>query len=249
MLRYVGPRLAVGAFTMFMMEQKHNPAFIGLTVADRGRMTAKLYHALSPKDHAALKRRALRAPSLKRRPPQKPKPFRPSRYHRFLKAHINDPQFKKLSPPRRMAEIAKLWRSKQKTAGGATKPSRMKTSTKRSEKSSPSKVKTVSSSTVTKPAKKVSAQFVKRAARPHKKTMKLKKRTGKSSVKVSKPKKARSSKKTTSRKQTPSMRRRVQSRPVYILTLWRSRATYLPKGSSVGMIGKRSGRRASKPLK
>ncbi|CAM44367.1 putative kinetoplast-associated protein [Leishmania braziliensis MHOM/BR/75/M2904] len=54
MLRFVPRRLAIGAYSMFMIEQRNNPKLKGLAVADRGKMTSKMYKALSANEKAAL---------------------------------------------------------------------------------------------------------------------------------------------------------------------------------------------------
>ncbi|KAF8288053.1 kinetoplast-associated protein 4 [Trypanosoma cruzi] len=116
MLRFCRSRLAIGAYALFMMEQKKNPALSGLPVAKRGKMTSKLYKALAPAERAALEKRAKATPFPKRKKSKAngngPKPKRkPSKYALFVKAYL--PKFRKLPNSERIAAVAKLWRQQQ----------------------------------------------------------------------------------------------------------------------------------------
>ncbi|PWU97733.1 kinetoplast-associated protein [Trypanosoma cruzi] len=117
MLRFCRSRLAIGAYALFMMEQKKNPALSGLPVAQRGKVTSKLYKALAPAERAALEKRAKATPSPKRnkmkgieKKEQKPK-RKPSKYAQFVKANL--PKYSQLPNSERLAAVAKLWRQQQ----------------------------------------------------------------------------------------------------------------------------------------
>ncbi|RNE98339.1 kinetoplast DNA-associated protein [Trypanosoma conorhini] len=118
MLRFCRSRLAIGAYALFMMEQKKNPALSGLPIAQRGKMTSKLYKALAPAERAALEKRAKAMPSLKRAKKPKAgakgeeKPKRaPSKYAQFVKANL--PKYSQLPSKERLAAVAKLWKQQQ----------------------------------------------------------------------------------------------------------------------------------------
>lgn len=117
MFRLATRRLAIGAYAMFMVEQKHNPKLKGLQVAERGKMTSKLYNALSPADKAALQKRAAAQPSHSRKAKgpnaakgekKKSSPRAPSAYAKFVKDNIG--RFEKLPHRDRMTAVAKLWK-------------------------------------------------------------------------------------------------------------------------------------------
>ncbi|CAJ1013090.1 hypothetical protein Q4I28_008403 [Leishmania naiffi] len=116
MLRFVPRRLAIGAYSMFMIEQKNNPKLKGLAVADRGKMTSKMYKSLSANDKAALDKRAAAWGSFKHKS-GKTKTKRekkvstsrsPSAYAKFVKENIC--RFEKLPHHDRMKAVAKLWK-------------------------------------------------------------------------------------------------------------------------------------------
>lgn len=122
MLRFIPRRLAIGAYTLFMMEQKSNPKLKGLAIAERGKMTSKLYKALSPGEKAALEKRAAAHPPLKRKEKKKTgkatktgavRP--PSEYAKFVQANIG--RFEKLPHLDRMKAVAKLWKQQQAHKG------------------------------------------------------------------------------------------------------------------------------------
>ncbi|CAC9552782.1 kinetoplast-associated protein [Leishmania donovani] len=116
MLRFVPRRLAIGAYSMFMIEQKNNPKLKGLSVSDRGKMTSKLYKSLSASDKAALDKRAAawtsfrhKSQKTKVKGEKKPRSTRaPSAYANFVKANIG--RFEKLPHLDRMKAVAKLWK-------------------------------------------------------------------------------------------------------------------------------------------
>ncbi|KAF8291517.1 putative kinetoplast DNA-associated protein [Trypanosoma cruzi] len=116
MLRFCRSRLAIGAYALFMMEQKNNPALSGLPISERGKMTSKLYKALAPAERAALEKRAKATPSPKRKKlkknekEQKPK-RKPSEYAQFVKANL--PKYSQLPNKERIAAVAKLWKQQQ----------------------------------------------------------------------------------------------------------------------------------------
>ncbi|KAF8291454.1 kinetoplast-associated protein [Trypanosoma cruzi] len=117
MLRFCRSRLAIGAYALFMMEQKKNPALSGLPVAQRGKVTSKLYKALAPAERAALEKRAKATPSPKRnktkeneKKENKPK-RKPSKYAQFVKANL--PKYSQLPNSERLAAVAKLWKQQQ----------------------------------------------------------------------------------------------------------------------------------------
>ncbi|KPA81723.1 putative mitochondrial [Leptomonas pyrrhocoris] len=126
MLRFVPRRLAIGAYTLFMMEQKNNPKLKGLRIAERGKMTSKLYKSLSPADKASLEKRAAAHPSLQRKDkaPKAAKAAKgaktgaartPSEYAKFVQANIG--RFDKLPHLDRMKAVAKLWKQQQTRTG------------------------------------------------------------------------------------------------------------------------------------
>lgn len=156
MFRLATRRLAVSSYALFMMEQKNNEALDGLDIAARGRMTAKLYHALSPKDLAALERRAARHAAFKRKTP---KPRRPSRYALFVRRHMQDRAILRVKPSKRFAAVAKLWRaSKQTSTGTAAKTKsaskRIKRLTKKKKNTAQKKKRKVSKGRKTKKSSK-----------------------------------------------------------------------------------------------
>lgn len=118
MLRFTLRRFAISAYSLFMKEQKNHPKLIGLPVGKRGKVTATLYKALSPKDKKALMKRAEAVPSPTRAvkgvccDKSKPKKRTPTPYIKFVKANIN--KFEKLPQPQRMKAVAKLWQTQKK---------------------------------------------------------------------------------------------------------------------------------------
>lgn len=129
MLRIVPRRLAIGSFSMFMIEQKNHPKLQGLAIADRGKMTSKLYKTLSPSEKAALEKRAANYVSKKPRKvkaqatgidgaptAKKAKVTRaPSAYAMFVKSNIH--KFDKLPHRDRMSAVAKLWKQQKQRSG------------------------------------------------------------------------------------------------------------------------------------
>ncbi|RNF08407.1 kinetoplast DNA-associated protein [Trypanosoma rangeli] len=118
MLRFCRSRLAIGAYALFMMEQKNNPALSGLPVLQRGKVTSKLYKALAPAERAALEKRAKTMPSPKRTKKTKAttksgeKPKRAlTKYAQFVKANL--PKYSQLPNRERLAAVAKLWKQQQ----------------------------------------------------------------------------------------------------------------------------------------
>lgn len=124
MFRCASRRLAIGAYSLFMIEQKNHPKLQGLAVSDRGRLTSKLYKALSPSERAQLQKRAAVYVSHKRQAkaktvsgvPKKPAGTRkPSPYATFVKENIH--KFDKLPHHDRMKAVAKLWKQQQQRVG------------------------------------------------------------------------------------------------------------------------------------
>ncbi|KPI90558.1 Kinetoplast-associated protein 4 [Leptomonas seymouri] len=126
MLRFVPRRLAIGAYTLFMIEQKNNPKLKGLPISERGKMTSKLYKALSPNDKASLEKRAAAHPPLKRKDKasKSAKAAKgaksggqraPSEYAKFVQANIG--RFERLPHLDRMKAVAKLWKQQQARTG------------------------------------------------------------------------------------------------------------------------------------
>ncbi|CCW63288.1 unnamed protein product [Phytomonas sp. EM1] len=124
MLRFINRRLAIGAYSLFMIEQKNNPKLKGLPIAERGKMTSKMYKALSPQDRDLLGKRAAAHPSptrskkLKSTSTEKKKsksPRKANAYMNFVKENMN--KFEKLPHRDRMKAVAKLWKQqKQRTS-------------------------------------------------------------------------------------------------------------------------------------
>ncbi|KAG8339872.1 hypothetical protein ERJ75_000042000 [Trypanosoma vivax] len=119
MLRLSRLALGVGPYSLFMKEQKNNPALKGLSAPERGRATAKLYNELSTVERNELMKRARATPygSKSKKKPSKPKPARtdgrrtPSRYAEFVKANIA--KYAQLPQRERMTAVAKLWREQK----------------------------------------------------------------------------------------------------------------------------------------
>ncbi|KAH9577999.1 hypothetical protein LSM04_002115 [Trypanosoma melophagium] len=119
MFRICRSRLAIGAYSLFMMEQKNNPALKGLPIPQRGKMTSKLYKALSPTQRAELEKRAKAMPSrrtkqskgktLEKGAAKKRRP--PSKYAKFVKANL--PKYSQLPNRERLSAVAKLWKQQQ----------------------------------------------------------------------------------------------------------------------------------------
>ncbi|KAH9578048.1 YABBY protein [Trypanosoma melophagium] len=121
MFRICRSRLAIGAYSLFMMEQKNNPALKGLPIAQRGKVTSKLYKALSPSERAELEKRAKAMPSrrtkqtktktksVEKAAEKKRRP--PSKYAQFVK--VNLPKYSQLPHRERLSAVAKLWKQQQ----------------------------------------------------------------------------------------------------------------------------------------
>ncbi|ORC85627.1 kinetoplast DNA-associated protein [Trypanosoma theileri] len=114
MFRFCCSRLAIGAYSLFMMEQKNNPALKGLPIGQRGKMTAKLYKALSPSERTELEKRAKAMPSRRRAKTKAVEKKRrtPSKYAQFVK--VNLPKYSQLPNKERLNAVAKLWKQQQK---------------------------------------------------------------------------------------------------------------------------------------
>ncbi|EAN78285.1 kinetoplast DNA-associated protein, putative [Trypanosoma equiperdum] len=59
--------LAVSPFTLFMMDQKNNPALKGCAISKRGKLLSKMYKELSQNQRRELNMRAARHPNLGKR--------------------------------------------------------------------------------------------------------------------------------------------------------------------------------------
>lgn len=114
MLRATCRRFSISPFTLFMIEQKKNPVLKELAIGARGKMTAKMYKALSPKDMRALQKRAAAAPSFKRSKKRPVQPRRPSKYNLFQRKNIKDPKLRRLPVQKRMKIVAQRWVEQQK---------------------------------------------------------------------------------------------------------------------------------------
>lgn len=117
MMRFTLRPLAMGAYSLFMREQKSNPKLQGLPISKRGKMLATLYRDLSPVDKTSLMKRAAALPTPVRKTKvntdDKPKVKRqPSRYAKFVKANIH--KFDKLPRLERMKAVARLWNMQKK---------------------------------------------------------------------------------------------------------------------------------------
>ncbi|KAG5464439.1 hypothetical protein LSCM1_00626 [Leishmania martiniquensis] len=75
MLRAARLLRGVSPFSIFLMDQKNNPALEGVSIAKRGKMLSKMYKELSQQQRRDLKKRAEVHPSLRKakraRPPRK----------------------------------------------------------------------------------------------------------------------------------------------------------------------------------
>lgn len=117
MLRVSFRRLAMGAYSLFMREQKSNPKLAGLAIGDRGKMLAKMYKNLSPAEMTSLQNRASKIPTPERKSKKvkadgTPKKKRaPGKYAAFVKANIG--KFEKLPHLQRMSAVAKLWKAQK----------------------------------------------------------------------------------------------------------------------------------------
>lgn len=110
MLRVSFRRFAIGAYSLFMREQKSHPKLVGLPVSKRGKALAELYRNLTPKEKESLVERAKnterQAKKIKKiRQPGEKRPL--SKYAQFVKAHIH--KFDALPHKERMKAVAKLW--------------------------------------------------------------------------------------------------------------------------------------------
>lgn len=117
MMRFTLRPLAIGAYSLFMREQKANPKLQGLPIAKRGKMLATLYKGLSVAEKGSLLKRASAIPTPVRKvkipKEDRPKVKRPpSRYAKFVKANIH--KFDKLPHLERMAAVARLWNMQKK---------------------------------------------------------------------------------------------------------------------------------------
>ncbi|CBH16002.1 kinetoplast DNA-associated protein, putative [Trypanosoma brucei gambiense DAL972] len=122
MLRVSRLSLAIGTYSLFMKEQKNNPALKGLPVAKRGQATAKLYRELSVTEREELAKRAKAAPSATRKksvPKTKGKEKvtggggkrKASEYTEFVKSNIS--KYSNLPQRERMTAVAKLWKQQK----------------------------------------------------------------------------------------------------------------------------------------
>lgn len=107
----------MGAYSLFMREQKNHPKLQGLPVGQRGKVLASLYRALTPVEKAGLNKRAAATPTPARKKKvdkeNKPKQKRaPSMYAKFVKANIH--KFHKLPHLERMKAVARLWNMQKK---------------------------------------------------------------------------------------------------------------------------------------
>ncbi|CCW70003.1 unnamed protein product [Phytomonas sp. Hart1] len=120
MLRFINLRLAISAYTLFMIEQKNNAKLKGLRISERGKMTSNMYKALSPQDRELLLKRAAAHPPLKRsaktiktsadkKDPKKPR--KATAYTIFVKENMN--KFDKLPHRDRMKAVARLWKQEK----------------------------------------------------------------------------------------------------------------------------------------
>lgn len=115
MFKFSARRLAIGAYSLFMREQKNHPKLQGLPIAQRGKALAGLYKALTPRERALLDKRAKATPTPPRKVkiPKEDRPKRkPSAYANFVKANIH--KFDKLPHLERMKAVAKLWNMQKK---------------------------------------------------------------------------------------------------------------------------------------
>jgi len=101
--------LKVGAYSLFMIENKKNAALQGLKIAARGKATAKLYNALSVADRTALETRAAKHAGFKRHSAAPKKKRAASPYNKFVAAKSKLPEIQKLPFKQRLSAIAKLW--------------------------------------------------------------------------------------------------------------------------------------------
>ena len=65
MFRATLQQRAVGAYSLFLIQQKNSKALKGLAIVARGKATAKLYRALSAADRTTLNAAAAKHPSFK----------------------------------------------------------------------------------------------------------------------------------------------------------------------------------------
>lgn len=118
MLRFTLRRFAMGAYSLFMREQKNHPRLKGLAMADRARVLTSMYKNLSPSEKQSLVNRAAATPSTPRKskigkmPGTSRTKREPSAYNRFVKENIH--QFDKLPHLDRMKAVAKLWQNQKK---------------------------------------------------------------------------------------------------------------------------------------
>lgn len=211
----VAPVCLVSAYSLFMIEQKNNKALKGLPIGDRGRMTAKLYHSLSPKDRKSLQRRAEKVPAFARQPPSRPR--RPSKYQVFTKVHYDHRALRGLPFGQRMQVLGEWWqqyKASQVKGAPAWKPPRSVTPPPKGARRAKAKkvgqkvIKKKKRPTQRKPkAVKKSKSFTRAKVRIASKTKTMKK-TPKRKSTAKTPKKAAKGKKSTVRSKGSTRRKR-----------------------------------------
>eukprot|EP00796_Vickermania_ingenoplastis_P006725 gene6725-4820_t len=120
MFKFTLRRFAIGAYSLFMREQKNHPKLRGLAVGQRGKVLATMYKNLTSADKAMLEKRAKAVPTPVRKvkntdksnDKKARKPRAPGAYAQFVKANIH--KFDKLPHLDRMKAVAKLWNQKKK---------------------------------------------------------------------------------------------------------------------------------------
>lgn len=114
MFRFYGARLALGAFSVFMKENRYHPKLKGLGAGPRAKVLSQMYKELSPEEKQLLLERAAKVPFVfkKPRPPKEEKPEKtpkrpPSEYMLFVKENLH--KFDSLPKGERMKAVARLW--------------------------------------------------------------------------------------------------------------------------------------------
>ncbi|KPA81735.1 putative mitochondrial kinetoplast DNA-associated protein [Leptomonas pyrrhocoris] len=96
----------VSPFSIFLMDQKSNPALKGVPIAKRGRMLSKMYKELSQQQRKELQKRAESHPSMNKKKTRK-RPSRKSEFSEFVRENYN--VVKGLNYRKRFSALSQLY--------------------------------------------------------------------------------------------------------------------------------------------
>ncbi|CCW70009.1 unnamed protein product [Phytomonas sp. Hart1] len=98
----------VSPFSIFLMDQKNNPALKGISIASRAQVLSKMYNELPQKQRRDLQKRAKAYPSLKKKVTKTRRTKRPnSDFSNFVKANYN--KVKDLNYKQRFSALSQLY--------------------------------------------------------------------------------------------------------------------------------------------